>query len=115
MDPEGGDRGNVEFPDSSIYNGVVDLYTPLLSGIFYLVVFLLCSLIMAINAGSVLFLRMYNDRESQRRKFHNLLWIGFPVHHVRKLVTVQVALIFFVPVLFAVPLSICDIYYKGSS
>ncbi|WP_149453253.1 ABC transporter permease [Pasteuria penetrans] len=111
MDLGGGGRGNMGFPDSFIYNGVVDSYTPLLSGIFYLVIFLLCSLIMAVNAGSMLFLRMYNDGESQRRQFHNLLRIGFPVHYLRKSVTVQVALIFFIPVLFAVLLSVCEIYY----
>ncbi|WP_149452864.1 FtsX-like permease family protein [Pasteuria penetrans] len=62
-------------------------------------------------AGNFLLLRIYTDIEDQQQQFHNLLRIGFSIPNLQKSITVQISYIFFFPLLLAVFLAFCVVYY----
>ncbi|WP_187820491.1 FtsX-like permease family protein [Pasteuria penetrans] len=72
---------------------------------------LLIAFVFIVIAGNFLLLRIYTDVEGQRQQFFNLLRIGFSMHHIRKSITIQIALMFFLPLLLSVVLASGAIYY----
>lgn len=72
---------------------------------------LIAAFVFVTIAGNFLLLRVYTDLEGQQRQFRNLLRIGFPFRHLQRSVTIQIAWLFFLPVILAVALTACALYY----
>ncbi|WP_223127899.1 ABC transporter permease [Pasteuria penetrans] len=95
---------------SIVYNGM-NKHSDEWIVFFSLSAVLILSLVFVIIAGNFLLLRIYTDVEEQRQQFHNLLRIGFSVRHLQKSITVQMSCVFFFPLLLAVLLTSCALYY----
>ncbi|WP_223127885.1 FtsX-like permease family protein [Pasteuria penetrans] len=95
--------------------GVVHNRVSTLEGIWHVVfVFisvLIVALVFAIVAANFLLLRIYTDMEGMQRQFINLLRIGFSSIDLRKSITKQISLIFFLPLSFATTLTVFALCY----
>lgn len=87
-----------EVPPSFIYSEMADTHQITVFLIFYFFSLFLTCPISLIGIMNMLFLRICDDVENQRRQFQNLLRIGVPMHHLQRSTGIQVALLFFIPV-----------------
>ncbi|GKU77265.1 FtsX-like permease family protein [Paenibacillus sp. L3-i20] len=59
------------------------------------------SIVFFIAAGSFIYFRFYTDVQEEKVKYRNLRKIGMTIREVKKIVTVQLAILFFIPFLIA--------------
>ena len=59
------------------------------------------SIVFFIAAGSFIYFRFYTDVQEEKGKYRNLRKIGMTIREVKKIITVQLAILFFVPILLA--------------
>ncbi|WP_149453345.1 ABC transporter permease [Pasteuria penetrans] len=99
-----------EMMGSVIHDGSQKYQDKLIIAIFLFAMLIVCLVFVSI-AGNFLLLRIYTDMEDQQQQFHNLLRIGFSIPNLRRSITVQIAYVFFFPLLLAVFLASCALYY----
>lgn len=59
------------------------------------------SIVFFIAAGSFIYFRFYTDVQEEKGKYRNLRKIGMTIREVKKIITVQLAILFFIPILLA--------------
>ena len=59
------------------------------------------SIVFFIAAGSFIYFRFYTDVQEEKVKYRNLCKIGMTVREVKKITTIQLAILFFIPFLVA--------------
>ncbi|WP_313637163.1 ABC transporter permease [Paenibacillus sp.] len=59
------------------------------------------SIVFFIAAGSFIYFRFYTDVQEEKVKYRNLRKIGMTIREVKKIITVQLAILFFIPILLA--------------
>lgn len=59
------------------------------------------SIVFFIAAGSFIYFRFYTDVQEEKGKYRNLRKIGMTIREVKKIITVQLATLFFIPILLA--------------
>ncbi|MNO60707.1 ABC transporter permease protein YxdM [compost metagenome] len=59
------------------------------------------SIVFFIAAGSFIYFRFYTDVQEEKGKYRNLRKIGMTIREVNKIITVQLAILFFIPILLA--------------
>jgi len=59
------------------------------------------SVVFFIAAGSFIYFRFYTDVQEEKAKYRNLRKIGMTVREVKKIATIQLAILFFIPFLVA--------------
>ncbi|MFC0522770.1 FtsX-like permease family protein [Pontibacillus salicampi] len=63
---------------------------------------LFIGVIFFVGAGSFLYFRLYNDLEEDKRKFKAISKIGLSEQELSRVLTIQIALLFFVPIIVAI-------------
>ncbi|OAB41947.1 FtsX-like permease family protein [Paenibacillus glacialis] len=59
------------------------------------------SIVFFIAAGSFIYFRFYTDVQEEKGKYRNLRKIGMTIREVKKIITVQLSILFFIPILLA--------------
>jgi len=59
------------------------------------------SIVFFIAAGSFIYFRFYTDVQEEKGKFRNLRKIGMTIREVKQIITVQLAILFFIPIFLA--------------